>query len=150
MTLRSLLILLLAGGLGALAAADPPRFVAKVKLPGGQTAVVAEGDFEARSTGSFSVRLYEAAEPADETTFFQAGLVRPREGTVEKVLVTHPKGDPRPQVAVVLRSVGTGGYLSIQAFTVDKGKLSFAGALEDLPPTADPLAALQKGPLKRK
>ncbi len=42
---------------GALHAAEPERFIAKIKLPSGQTAVVAEGDLEARSIGSFSVRL---------------------------------------------------------------------------------------------
>ena len=33
-------------------------FVEKLALPSGQTAVVAEGDFEARSIGSYSVRIY--------------------------------------------------------------------------------------------
>ena len=68
----------------SLQAAESDRFIAKVKLPSGQTAVVAEGDFEARSIGSFSVRLYDAAPPEDETTFFTAGLIRARDGTVEK------------------------------------------------------------------
>ena len=40
------------------------------------TAVVAEGDFEARSIGSFTVRLYstENAQPGDDTTFFVGGV----------------------------------------------------------------------------
>jgi len=45
--------------LSSLAVAVEPseRFVQKVALPSGHTAVVAEGDFEARSTGSYRVRL---------------------------------------------------------------------------------------------
>ena len=42
------------------------RFIAKLALPTGQTVVVAEGEFEARSIGSFSVRLYDAAPIPDE------------------------------------------------------------------------------------
>jgi hypothetical protein len=45
------------------------RFIKKIKLPSGETVVVAEGDYEARSVGSFSVRLYEPAVLTDETTF---------------------------------------------------------------------------------
>jgi len=33
------------------------RFIKKLKLPSGLTAVISEGKFEARSIGSFSVRL---------------------------------------------------------------------------------------------
>ena len=62
-------------GAGWLHAAGPARFVAKVRLPSGQTAVVAEGDFEARSIGSFSVRIYDPAAPGDETTFFRTGQI---------------------------------------------------------------------------
>ena len=45
-------------------------FVEKLALPSGQTAVVAEGDFEARSIGSYSVRIYsrQSAQPDDDTT----------------------------------------------------------------------------------
>lgn len=43
-------------GLSATAQAQD-RHVGKLRLPSNQTVVVAEGDLEARSTGSFSVRL---------------------------------------------------------------------------------------------
>ena len=55
MKIRILAILLLLST--AVSAAAEERFVAKLQLPTGQTVVVAEGDFEARSIGSFSVRL---------------------------------------------------------------------------------------------
>jgi len=76
----ALTIVLLASG--SLHASGSERFITKVKLPSGQTAVVEEGEFEARSLGSFSVRLYDAAPTGDETTFFLAGQVRARDGSV--------------------------------------------------------------------
>jgi Periplasmic lysozyme inhibitor of I-type lysozyme len=134
----------------SLEAAESDRFITKVKLPSGQTAVVAEGDFEARSIGSFSVRLYDAAPPEDETTFFTAGLIRARDGTVEKVVLADVDGDQRPEIIVNVRSAGSGGYLSSHAFTFDKKRLIFYGAVEGLPPQADPVAALRKSTAKGK
>jgi hypothetical protein len=135
---------------GTLHAAGPERFIEKVRLPSGQTAVVAEGNFEARSIGSFSVRLYDAASPADETTFFRAGQVRARNGTVEKVVVADVAGDPRPEIVVIVRSAGTGGYLSAHAFSFDSRRLVFRAAVEGLPPDADPIAALRRSSGKQK
>lgn len=135
---------------GALHAAESERFIMKVKLPSGQTAVVAEGDFEARSIGSFSVRLYDAAPLGDETTFFSAGQVRARDGTIEKVVFADVVGDQRPEIVVIVRSAGTGGYLSAHAFAFDKQRLIFRAATEGLPPDADPIASLRKSNRKRK
>jgi hypothetical protein len=125
-------------------AAEPSRFIAKVKLPSGQTVVVAEGDLEARSTGSFSVRLYAAAPPRGETTFFTAGLIRPRDGTVEKVVLADIDGDQRPEIVVIVRSAGTGGYVSADAFVFEQERLLFRAVAENLTPDADPIVALRK------
>jgi hypothetical protein len=137
----ALAIALLASG--TLNAAGSERFITKVKLPSGQTAVVAEGDFEARSIGSFSVRLYDAAPPGDETTFFSAGIVRSRDGTVEKVMLADVDDDLQPEIIVLVRSTGTGGHLSAHAFAVDKQRLIFRAAVEGLPSDAQPIAALR-------
>ena len=120
------------------------RFVAKLTHPTGKTVVVAEGDFEARSIGSFSVRLYEAAAAPDETTFFTSGLVRARDGFIEKVMLADVDGDKQQEIVVIARSVGTGNYLSAQAFAVVKNKLIFRAAVEGLAADADPVAALRK------
>lgn len=55
----------------ACATESSTRFVQKLALPFNQTAVVAEGDFEARSTGSYSVRIYatERAQPVTTPRF---------------------------------------------------------------------------------
>jgi hypothetical protein len=120
------------------------RFVAKLTHPTGKTVVVAEGDFEARSIGSFSVRLYEAAAAPDETTFFTSGLVRARDGFIEKVMLAEVDGDQQQEIVVITRSVGTGNYLSAQAFAVVKNKLVFRAVVEGLAADADPVAALRK------
>ncbi|MBU0965848.1 MAG: PliI family lysozyme inhibitor of I-type lysozyme [Proteobacteria bacterium] len=130
-------------------AAELERFVTQVALPSKQTVVVAEGDFEARSIGSFSVRLYDAAPPGDETTFFSAGVVRARDGGIEKVVLADVFGDQQPEIIVIVRSTGTGGYLSAHAFAFDKQLLSFCAVVEALPPDADPIAALRKATGKR-
>ncbi len=137
----ALVLLLLA--CGTLPAAESERFITQLKLPSGQTVVVAEGDFEARSLGSFSLRLYAAAGPEDATTFFSSGEVRARDGTVERVMVADVSGDSQPEVVVVVRSAGTGGYLSAQAFSIAGQQLRFQSAVADLPADAEPIAALR-------
>lgn len=124
-------------------AAGPARFVAKVRLPSGQTAVVAEGDFEARSIGSFSVRIYDPAAPGDETTFFRTGQIFGRDGTIETVTLAEVSGGAQPDLVVVARSAGTGGYRSALAFAVAGPRLALLAAVEHLPPSADPVAALR-------
>jgi hypothetical protein len=126
------------------AAQAEDRFLAKVKLPTNQMLVVAEGDFEARSIGSFSLRLYAPAEAQDETTFFVAGLVRARDGTVEKVLLADIDGDRRQDAVVVMRSAGSGGYLSAQAFAIRKDRLAPIASVDGLAKEADPIAALKR------
>jgi hypothetical protein len=125
-------------------AAAQDRFVSKLTLPTGNTVVVAEGDFEARSIGSFSLRLYEAAAAPDETTFFTSGLVCARDGVIEKVILADVDGDQQQEIVVIARSVGTGNYLSAQAFAVVKDKLIFRDLVEGLAADADPVAALRK------
>ena len=120
------------------------RFVQKIKLPGGQTVVVSEGELEARSIGSFSIRLYQAAPPADETTFFISGLVSERDGVVEKLVLADIKGDADPEILVVVRSVGSGSYLAAYAFGVVQQKtLVPVASVTGLAATADPVAALK-------
>ncbi len=120
------------------------RYVAKIRHPAGNTVVVAEGDFEARSIGSFSVRLYENATAPDDTTFFLSGLVRSRDGVIEDVVLADIDGDQQQEIVVVIRSVGSGSYLSAQAFAIAGGELLPVGVVAELPADADPLAALRQ------
>ena len=121
------------------------HFTTKINLPSGQTVVVAEGEFEARSIGSFSVRLYQAASGGNETTFFTSGFIRSRDGVIEKVVLEDINGDEQPEIIVIVRSVGTGGYLSAHAFTISKTRqLMPASTVEGLQAEADPVAALRE------
>ncbi len=122
------------------------RFVTKIKLPSGKTAVISEGDFEARSIGSFSIRVYEAAVSAvNETAYFIGGLVQARDGSVEDVLLDDIDGVGQAEIVVTVRSAGSGAYLSAHAFTVSlEGQLALVGNVEYLPPDADPVAALRR------
>lgn len=125
-------------------AAEPDRFIKELALPTGQTVVVAEGDFEARSIGSFSVRLYDAAPADDKTTFFSTGLIRSRNGTIEKIELAEVDGRQGPEIIVIVRSAGTGGYLSAHAFAFDEKNLIFSSAVENLPADSDPVVELRK------
>jgi ecotin len=120
------------------------RFLQKLALPEGQTAVVAEGDFEARSTGSYSVRIYSTqnAQPGDDPTFFSSGVVRGRDGTVERVLLADLDNDGLSSLVVVMRSAGSGGYLSADAFTIGRNTVAHRASVSGLPANADPVMAL--------
>lgn len=120
------------------------RFVQKVALPGGQTAVVAEGDFEARSIGSYSIRTYsgELAQAGDDTTFFSSGIVLARDGTVEKVCLADLGESHESSLIVVIRSAGSGGYVSANAFTIGRNCITLCASVSGLPADADPLVEL--------
>lgn len=127
-----------------LSVADSERFVEKVKLPSGEMVVVTEGDFEARSTGSMSVRIYEPASQPDETTFFISGLIHPRDGSIEKVILNDLNSDQQTEIIIIARSVGTGSYLSAYAFVYSKNELIFLTSVEGSLPDADPLVVLKE------
>ena len=161
MTLRSWLLCALAS-LAALhaTATDDARFAAKLALPGGQTAVVAEGDFEPRSIGSYSVRLYAAGVPDQtDTASFVIGFFAKRDGAIESVRLADIDRDGHDEIIVVMRSVGTGGYLIAHAITVREKRLEMRATVVGLPKDADPVAALMavtakeadpsRGPSKR-
>jgi hypothetical protein len=120
------------------------RYVKKVALPGNQTAIVAEGDFEARSVGSYTVRLYAPGAQADDTTIYESGVLLERNGTIEDVRLADIDADKRDEIIVIVRSAGTGGYLSAQALSFANGRIEARTKVSDLPADADPVAALDK------
>jgi hypothetical protein len=124
-------------------AAPDPRFVGRVALPGGAQLVVAEGDLEPRSIGSYSVRLYAAGDLAFPTDRFVSGLVRAREGFIERIVLDDLDGDGRPELVVVIRSAGTGGAVSADAYALDSRRAVRRDGVQGLPGSADPLQALR-------
>jgi len=121
------------------------RFVQKLALPSGQTAVVAEGDFEARSIGSYSVRIYskQNVQLNVDTTFFSSGVIRPRDGTVEKIFLADLGNGDQYSLVVTIRSVGSGGYLSADAFTIEMNAVVLRASVSGMPSNADPVVALK-------
>jgi len=135
--------------IGILPAVASDRYIIKLKLPSDQTVVISEGEFEARSIGSFSVRLYQAASAEDETTFFTDGLIGARDGYIERVVLSDINGNKQPEIIVIVRSAGTGSYLSAHAFTIGKSeKLALYSIVEGLQSEADPVAALKQSKSK--
>jgi hypothetical protein len=130
------------------------RFVKKFQIPNSaKVVVVAEGDFEPRSTGSYTVRLYGGNSAKFPTDDFVAGLIRPRNGTIETVRFDDIDGDVRPEIVVLVRSAGSGAYLSADAFRFRPGSLEFILSVSELDKRSDPIQALRdklKLPTERK
>ena len=118
------------------------RYVKLHRLPTGQVAVVAEGDLEPRSTGSYTVRIYSNQRPEFPVDDFICGIVQARAGTVEDVLLADLDQDGLKELIVTIRSVGTGGYLSADAFRFRDSRLTNIGSVTDLPKNADCVQAL--------
>jgi hypothetical protein len=119
------------------------RFVGQQKLPDGRVVVVAEGDGEPRSIGSYSVSLYGGANPDYPLDDFIVGTVIPRNGTVERLAVGDVNGDDVEDLVVVVRSAGSGGYLSATAIRFDAKHVEVivTGSLSS---DANPVAELRK------
>ena len=119
------------------------RFLHKAKLSTGMTVVVADGDFEPRSIGSYSVRIY-GANPKYPTDDFLSGEIRSRDGYVEKVVIQDINRDDSEEIIVIVRSAGTGGYLSAEAFRYRFDQLKLIISVADLQKHADPIQELTK------
>ena len=119
------------------------RFVNQYQLSTGITVVIAEGDFEPRSIGSYSVRIY-GANPMFPTDDFLFGTIRPRDGIIEKVLIQDINGDDIEEIIVILRSVGTGAYLSADAFRYQTKQLKLLVDVTGLKKDADPIRELRR------
>jgi hypothetical protein len=132
--------------LGLVAAAEPDhRFVRKYSFPMSQAViVVAEGDFEPRSVGSYTLRVYGGKSQEFPIDDFVTGIVRPRRGTVEDLTFADFDGDGRPEIVVIMRSAGTGGYLSADAFRYRKSSLKLVVSVTDLDKSADPIQAVRE------
>jgi hypothetical protein len=120
------------------------RFAQSFQIPGmSAVVVVAEGDLEPRSVGSYALRVYGGASKTSPTDDFIGGIIRPRNGTIEAVKFEAIDGDDGPEIVVIIRSVGSGGYLSADAFRYQSGSLEWILSVSDLDKEADPIQALR-------
>ena len=140
----SVLIVILLFGWSATYGADLPDDQSKeVYLPSGELAVVSEGNHEPRSVGSYTLRIYSAANPEFPYDNFIVGIIRPRDGIVERVAVHDVDKNGTDEAIVIMRSVGTGSYLSAEAIQYKDKSLTLLVAVEGLEKNDDPVAALE-------
>lgn len=120
------------------------RFIKALPVPDSTaTIVVAEGEQEPRSLGSYSIRLYGGANEDFPMDDFKNGIVRPRDGVIEAIRFAEFDGDDTQEIVVVIRSVGTGAYQSADVFRIDDDELDWIKHLDELPKDADPVAELE-------
>ena len=116
----------------------------KIALTSGKIAVVTEGKGEPRSVGSYSLRIYSATNPAFPYDDFIVGIVRPRDGFVERVAVHDIDEDGTAEIIVIIRNVGTGSYLSADAIQYRDKSLRLLGSVGGLEKDENPILALKK------
>jgi hypothetical protein len=120
------------------------RFAKWFQFPGRREVVaVSEGDFEPRSIGSYALRVYGGASKSSPTDDFVTGVTRLRNGTIESVKFASVTGAEVPEIVVITRSVGSGGYLSADAFRYRDRALEWLVTVSDLDKAADPIPALR-------
>jgi hypothetical protein len=126
------------------AVSGPARGVVRGVVPGtSAVVVVAEGQLEPQSVGSYSLIIYGGANPRFPHDDFVTGLVRPRDGTVEGLIFSDVDGDGTSDIVVIMRSAGTGGYRSADAFRLHDTTLSLVESVKGLPKDGDPVHALR-------
>jgi Periplasmic lysozyme inhibitor of I-type lysozyme len=91
------------------------RFVAQFPMRGGFVCVVAEGDREPRSIGTFSVRVYRNLEVGD----YAVGIIARRDGFVRKAYALPSAEDGREEIAVEVETAGSGRYAKLHVFRFD-------------------------------
>ncbi len=118
-------------------------FSENLTLPDGRVVVVSEPTAEPRSVGSYSIRVYSGANPQFPFDDFVCGVVLARDGFLEKVALEDLDSDGSAELVVVMRSAGSGSYLSARAFSLDGGVISQVAGVDGLEPRADPIQQMR-------
>jgi hypothetical protein len=120
-----------------------PAHAVEAAIPGTPwVAVATEGDGEPRGVGSYALRVYAPAPGGGPRDRFVAGALRPRDGGIEAIRFADLDRDGTPELVVVLRSAGTGGHLSADAYRLRGGVPRFAASVDGLPADEEPMRAL--------
>ncbi len=121
------------------------HFVRTLELSDKLNVVVSEGEFEPRSIGSYSLLVYakEQVSGSEDAGLFISGVIRQREGTLERVFIDRLEPGAAPSVIVTMRSVGSGSYLSAEAFQMVDNALVLQATVTSAPAETDPVKALE-------
>ena len=106
--------------------------------------VVAEGDYEPRGIGSYTLRVYTKNDPAYPYDEFLTGTIRPRNGTVESLTFADIDRDGTPEIIVTTRYVGSGNYVTVDAFRLRKKNLQLVTSIAGMDASKDAVQALKK------
>jgi hypothetical protein len=119
-------------------------FLQHLTLVDGRVVVVEEAALEPRSIGSFSIRLYSGVNSAYPFDDFVSGIIVPRDGFVERLVLEDIDGDDDAELIVVLRSAGTGSYQYAKAFALTGNSVKLVAEVDDLQSRQDPIERLRR------
>ncbi|WP_108652766.1 PliI family lysozyme inhibitor of I-type lysozyme [Dongshaea marina] len=125
-------------------------FVQKLKSPDTEQILsIAEGEFEPRSGGSYSVRLYDGESSIAEPNQYISGLIQPRDGFIARAEFVDLNGDGHSELVVVIHSA-TGNHLSADAYSYDENSLKLLVSAGEMSSHTNPLQVLRsKLPAKK-
>ena len=105
--------------------------------------VVSENDYEPRSIGSLSIRVYGGRNPEFPFDDFIVGAIFARDGVIESVHVLDVDGDDRDDLVVVQQTVGSGAYRNADAFSVRQAQKVRIGSVRGLAADVDLIETLR-------
>lgn len=106
--------------------------------------VVAEGDYEPRSIGSYTLRIYAKNDPAYPYDEFVTGTVRQRNGTIESLKFADLDRDGAQEIIVTTRYVGSGNYVTVDAYRLRKKNLQLLTSIAGMDASKDAIQALKQ------
>lgn len=115
----------------------------EIHLSTGEVAVASAGNLEPRNVGSYALRAYSAANPAFPYDDHIAGTVRPGDGTLESLAAHDLDRNGTEAIVVILRSAGTGSYLSAEAIQYTGKSLILIISVDGLEKSGNPIQALE-------
>jgi len=125
------------------AAGSDGRFSERVDTADGRVIVIAEAQFEPRSIGSYSIRMYSGRNPNFPYDDFLAGVINRRDGMLVAARLLDVGGDEIEELIVTMQSAGSGGYLAADAFALSQDTITRIAHVEGLATQADVATALR-------
>ncbi|MEP4485377.1 MAG: PliI family lysozyme inhibitor of I-type lysozyme [Halioglobus sp.] len=129
---------------GSVAAGENASFSQVLTWQGSGRIVVSENSLEPRSIGSFSIRFYGGRNSDFPFDDFQVGAIFERDGVIESVQAVDIDGDNQDDLVVVQRTVGSGAYRNVDAFSIGRSEIVRMGSVSGVAPDTDPIELLKQ------